>query len=187
MTEQVTAAPGAIRVEFVPTVNDQVRAHREIVRSGGWSQVGGPLYLAGCAVFLAVQAWLYGWSVLFGNMKLVTFTWVGLLVLQAAVPLLTRWGIVRQRRQNPNLAGPMSLTFSDAGVHVESPLGMARMPWASFVRARETPEMLLFHFSKKAAYFVPRRALRETDEARLRALVASHLGARAELTKPTDG
>lgn len=186
MSSEVTADANAISVAFVPTVDDQVRANREILRRRGWRRVEEYAVLVFGVLFLSSQVWLNGWGVLFGRLVLITIVWMVLVALLLAVPLITRWGFVRQRRQNPHLVGPMSFVFTDSGVHVQSPLGTADMPWSSFVRARETPEMLLLYFAKKTAYFVPRRALREADEARLRALVVTQLGARAELMKPTD-
>jgi hypothetical protein len=60
------------------------------------------------------------------------------------------------------------------------------MPWTSFVRARETPEQILLFFARKTAYFVPRRALREDEERRLKALIGARLGPLAELTNESN-
>ncbi|HET7463023.1 MAG TPA: YcxB family protein [Longimicrobium sp.] len=182
----MTEEPGTLTVAFVPTVDDQVRANREILRRSRWERVLEIALVLFLGRIVVLTVWRFGWRELFGSAMLPAIVLAALLVLTFGMPALVRWSIVRQRRQNPHLVGAITLTFSGAGVHVQSPLGTMDVPWTSFVRARETPELLLLCFARKAAYFVPRRALRETDEARLRALVSAHLGARAELMKPTD-
>jgi hypothetical protein len=107
--------------------------------------------------------------------------------LLLGVPVLRRRALVRHREQHPALYGPVEFTFGADGLRIASALATTDVPWSSLDRAYEANGLFLFRLAGSTAYFVPRRALRENDEPRLRALVAAHLGPRAELTNPTDG
>lgn len=175
--DQVTADPAVVTVTFVPTVDDQVRANREVT-STRWSRffaIAAPVVMG---LMTAQVVLTEGWNALLGTAMVFPIIFCTSLL---TTPII-RLAVARNRRQNPHLVGPHAYTFGEGGVHLESPLGTVNMPWSSFVRARETRGLFLFHFARKAAYFLPRRALRDHDEARLRELVAAHLGARAELT-----
>lgn len=183
----VVEAP--VRVTFVPTTDDLVEASQAAVRTGTtrrrrWVSIGVPLVLS----VLIVDRMQRGDVVV----PAVSDLWLVvplLLVLAAAFgsPLLVRWAVVRQRRQNPHYDGPVTYTFTADGMHAQTPLGVTEMPWSSFVRASETPGLILLYFGYKSAYFVPRRALREDDERRLKTWLAARLGAQARLTNESTG
>jgi len=185
--QTASVAEPPVHVSFVPTIDDLVHASRETVRGGRrrrWKEIALPLLLA---AIIAVQVAQNGIAVLTGSAVFLVIALVLLAVVQLGLPLLVRWAVVRQRRQNPHFDGPVAYTFTAEGVHLQTPLGASDMPWTSFVRARETPEQILLFFGSKSAYFMPRRALRDDDERRLKALLAARLGPLAELTNETTG
>ena len=173
-----------VNVSFVPTIDDLVHASQETARGGRrrrrWMEIGLPVLLVAIIVGQVAQN---GIAALYGRAVSLVAALLLVLAVTFGAPLLVRWAVVRQRRQNPHFDGPVAYTFTADGVRLETPLGVSDMPWASFVRARETPEQILLFFGKNSAYFMPRRALREDDERRLKALLAARLGPLAELTK----
>jgi hypothetical protein len=182
-----SVAEPPVHVTFVPTVDDLVHASVETIRGGRrrlWGETVLPLVLG---AIVAVQVAQGGTGALFGPAAFLVLALLVLLGVRFGFPFLVRLGVVRQRRQNPHFAGPVEYTFTAEGVRLQTPLGASDMPWASFVRARETPEQILLYYGHKTAYFLPRRALREDDGRRLTAMLAARLGPRAELMTPSDG
>jgi len=189
MDETPVTAPDALRVAFVPTVDDQVHSTRATA-SGGFSRGQRVwllllMFLMAVNVFNAIRregaAALRG----FGGLSLV-------ILIMVAVGLvgwrsLLRLALARHARSHRDLYQPVVMTFGRDGLRVESKIATTEVPWSSFTRVQETGELFLLHASDSRAYFVPRRALPERDEPRLRAILRGHLGERAELMQSTDG
>jgi hypothetical protein len=179
----VHGEPGAIHVAFVPTVDDQVRANRAITQAIGWTRFTHAAFPVLMLAYSAlVGVWL-GWGTVFHGFALV-FP-VALLVWALQVPL-GRWTVVRHRRQNPHLLGPCAITLHESGMRVESPNSDWVTMWTGIIRARETRDDYLLFVTRRSAVFLPRRALREADEPRLRELLLRHLAGRVQLKKQTS-
>jgi hypothetical protein len=128
-----------------------------------------------------------GWSVFMQGPGVALLMGAGVLIGLLRAPAMVRATLVRHLKANPQLDQPLTYEFSACGVRVESSISTTEVPWASFVRARETREHFLFYVASSTAYaVVPRRALREADERRLKAVVAARLGPLAELMKESD-
>ena len=170
-------------VSFVPTTEDQYRATREIrlgKRFARAAEIAFPLLIG---INLLMVVYDGGWRAAFRGFALV---FPLALVVWALRPWIARWTIARGRRRNAGMAGPHTITVSAAGVRVDAPTLTLEHAWSGIVQARETPDQFLIYYSADCAYFIPRRALRERDEAPLRALLARSLGGGARL-QPTNG
>jgi hypothetical protein len=159
-------------VTFVPTVEEQYRVWQSIRREKRWRRVMD----VGMPVVFAANAWLTSrysapW----------TAVWMAALAYWLLRPRLWRWQIARNRRSNPVMGGAHTFTVSPAELRLSTPTADIALAWSGIVRARETPDAFLLYASRDWAYFIPRRALREADEGRLRAILAGRLGERAEL------
>src|SRR4051812_34684626 len=103
MIEQTSrVAEPRVHVSFVPTIDDLVHATQETMRGGRrrrrWKEIALPLLLM---AMVAVQVALHGTSVLFGSALPLGVPLLLLLAVWVGAPLLVRWSVVRQRRQNP--------------------------------------------------------------------------------------
>ena len=81
-------------------------------------------------------------------------------------PILTgRLQAWRVQRSDPNVGHPISHTFDDSGLHIGMRTVNAEIKWAGMNKVRETPEMFLFYYSRRMAYFFPKRAVDSPDAA----------------------
>jgi YcxB-like protein len=79
-------------------------------------------------------------------------------------------------KNNINLRKPMHYSFSEDLVVQEMATGRAELQWATFLKVRETKDLLLFFVQKQLAYVVPKRALEsEKDIAAARDLIRRHV------------
>ena len=65
----------------------------------------------------------------------------------------------RVSRSDPNVARPITHTLDDSGLHIRMRTLNAELKWAGMNRVRETPEMFLFYYSRRTAYFLPKRVV----------------------------
>jgi hypothetical protein len=185
MDQAPVVDPGALEVGFIPTVDDQVHAIWEKVKVGRGKRLWVSFLMFVLVANVVSSVWREGVAALRGA---AGYTLV--LVIAVAAGFLRRrqvmrWGLARHARAYPDRYAPVVYTFGADALRLESKFGSTEVPWSSFTQVRETKELFLFGIGS-VDYYVPRRALRETDEARLRTLVAARLGARAELMTPTD-
>jgi hypothetical protein len=96
------------------------------------------------------------------------------------VPWLNRWGLSRQIRANPILAGPRTLTLRQDGLGVETQGGQSLIRWASFLRIAETSLAFLFYYAPGCAHYLPRAAVPVQQLPDLRSFIRSHVAV------PTD-
>lgn len=186
MGQVLMVDPGALEVGFIPTVDDQVHAIGEKVKVGRGKRLWVSFLMFGLVANVVSSVWREGAAALRGQ---AGFTLV--LVIAATAGFLRwrqvmRWSLARYARAYPDRYAPVVYTFGADALRLESKFGSTEVPWGSFTQVRETKELFLFGIGS-VDYYVPRRALRETDEARLRELLTARLGPRAELMKPTDG
>jgi hypothetical protein len=70
----------------------------------------------------------------------------------------------------------MHYSFSEDLVVQEMATGRAELQWATFLKVRETKDLLLFFVQKQLAYVVPKRAFQsEKDIAAARDLIRRHV------------
>ena len=76
------------------------------------------------------------------------------------LPILTgRLQAWRVRRSDPNVAHPITHTLDDSGLHIGMRTLNAELKWAGMNRVHETPDMFLFYYSRRTAYFLPKRVV----------------------------
>jgi hypothetical protein len=76
------------------------------------------------------------------------------------LPILTgRLQAWRLRRSDLNVAHPITHTLDDSGLHIGMRTLNAELKWAGMNRVRETSEMFLFYYSRRTAYFLPKRVV----------------------------
>ena len=70
----------------------------------------------------------------------------------------------RVRRNDPNVAHPITHMLDDSGLHIGMRTLNAELKWAGMNRVRETPETFLFYYSWRTACFLPKRAVGPADD-----------------------
>ena len=185
MREVMAGDPEVVELAFVPTVDDQVRVAREIVPLGRRRWLVA--LLAIIVVNAGAQVWREGPAALLGFAGIALGVAAGAASVLLRPAFLARWAVARHGRKHPAIFLPVEYRFGAGGLRIESEFGTSELPWSSFTRAKEADDHFLFSFTSGQTFFAPRRALREGDEPRLRALLRSHLGTRAELRQSTDG
>ena len=169
--------------EFQIDSAETVRASRAVQRRQRFAWVTWaiwPLLLALAVLYLASgvpwqNLWLLGLVALF------------LLTLQLLTPRIQRRQLRRAYADTPNLRGPQVYQFSDAGLAITGGAATTTLGWDSFVAVAETDEFFLFFYSKRCAYYVPKRAIgKGIYQSALRALLRSQLGSRAAGLRPDE-
>ena len=56
--------------------------------------------------------------------------------------------------------------LNDSGLHIGMRTLNAHLKWSGMHSVRETRTMFLFHYSKRTAYFLPKRAVGSVEEVR---------------------
>ena len=173
MLEAMTAP---LIYEFNIDAAETVRASRAVQRRQRFAWIAWavwPILLALTVLYLATgvpwqKLWLLGPVALF------------ILTVQLLTPRIQRWQLRRAYAETPNLLGPQVYRFSDAGVSITGGAATTTLGWDSFVEAAETDEVFLLFYSKRRAYYVPKRAVgKGIYQSALRALLRAKLGRRA--------
>lgn len=87
-------------------------------------------------------------------------------VLTWRFPTLTgRIHAWRIRRADPNVGHPMTHTFDDSGFRIGMRTGSTELKWAGLNRVRETPDTFLFYYSRRTAYFLPKRLVGNSEDS----------------------
>ena len=121
------------------------------------------------------------------NMWLLGVVAVFLLTLQWLTPWIQRRQSRRAYAETPNLRAPQVYQFSDAGVSITGGAASTTLGWDSFVEVAETDEFFLFFYSKRCAYYVPKRVVgKGIYQSTLRALLRAKLGPRAAGLRPDE-
>jgi hypothetical protein len=169
--------------EFQIDSAETVRASRAVQRRQRFAWIAWaiwPLLLALAALYLATgvpwqDLWLLGLVALF------------LLTLQLVTPWIQRWQLRRAYAETPNLRGSQVYQFSDAGLSITGGAATTTFGWDTFVEAAETDEFFLFFYSKRCAFYVPKRAVgKGIYQSALRALLRAKLGRRAAGLRPDE-
>ena len=187
MSQILTADPDALAISFVPRVDDQVQATRAAIPARPARRWWFIALLLILTVNVVMQIRREGLAALFG---FAGYTVLAMVVGSAAflgAPLVLRRALLRHGRKHPEAYSAVTYTFGADGLRVESKISATELPWSSVTHARETAGLFLLHVAGGRVFFVPRRALRDRGEARLRTLLGARLGPRAELMQPTNG
>jgi hypothetical protein len=170
-----------LRVAFVPTVDDQLEVSRSLVVPVSW-RWRWPWAVAALVMGGAVLE--RGPEILLAPLGVVLAGGLALWGLGPGMRILARRRLVRLGRENPAPYARTTFEFGAEGLRVGSELGTTEVPWMQITRVQETKEIFFFYGADDRVLFLPRRALGEGDEARLRTLLPGYLG--TELTKPVD-
>ena len=144
------------------------------------------------------QSWrLWAFWLLIPLTMIVAFRWpiralgavLGAAIFGGLVALLTpalrRRRVRRAYAATPALAGPQRYEFTDDGLALSNASVSNLVRWSAFVQAAETPEFFLLYYSKRCAYYLPRRIMGpEAQIDALRELLRSRLGDRAAHVAP---
>ena len=98
-------------------------------------------------------------------------------VLTSKFPEITgRLQAWRVGRSDPNVGHPIVHAFGPLGLRVGMRTVDAELKWSGMHKVRETSDMFLFYYSKRLAYYLPKRVV-ETPEvaAELRGWIRGHL------------
>lgn len=88
---------------------------------------------------------------------------VGALVL--AFGKLTGWiHAWRLQRHDPNVAHPLTHTLDESGLHVSMQTASIDLKWTGLHHVRETPDLFMFYYNKRVAYYLPKRILTDREE-----------------------
>jgi hypothetical protein len=80
------------------------------------------------------------------------------------------------KRHDPNVAHPITHSLDESGYHVSTRTTDLDIKWGGVHKVRETPELFMFYYSSRLAYYLPKRALPNPEEvAELRAWVRAQL------------
>ena len=105
---------------------------------------------------------------------------LGLVV--AGLPYIQQWQLSRVYRHTPSLQQEQTHQFSEEGFRVRNPLADTLVRWAAFLEVLETKEVFLLYTSPSMAYFLPKRAIRTSEDlAQLRSFLKTHRGQIAKL------
>jgi hypothetical protein len=111
--------------------------------------------------------------------------WIALGAFYLTMPwLMARTFARRAIRDDPSVRGEQIRTVSPEGLVVRGANLLQRFPWADIVRAVETPEFFLFFYNRRAAHYIPKRALMSADLEALRTLLDSHTSSRKHRAAP---
>lgn len=86
----------------------------------------------------------------------------------AVAAILTPITARRVFRQQRSLQGEMTLSWSEAGLHVQSEYGAFEIPWSHFVRWTEDQHSFLLFESDRLYRVVPKRVLTSDQQQDLR-------------------
>lgn len=89
--------------------------------------------------------------------------------------ILVPFNAKKQYKQHRALKAEMTVTFSDAGIHINSAPGESRLEWLDIHRWKYDKGIYLLYITSRMFHMIPSRAL--TNEAELRDLLVAHVGA----------
>ena len=168
------SAPLTYEFQLDPT--ETVRASRVVQRRQRFAWITWAIWplLAALAGFYLVTGTT--WQ----NLWLLGLVATFLLALQVLGPRFQRWQIRRAYAQTPNLRGPQVYRFTDTGLSITGGAAATTLGWDTFVEVAEVDDFFLFFYSKKCAYYLPKRVVgAEAEQSALRKLLRAKLGPRA--------
>jgi hypothetical protein len=70
----------------------------------------------------------------------------------------------RVHRHDPNVAHPLTHTLDESGIHISMHTVSFDLKWGGLHHVRETPDLFMFYYNKRVAYYLPKRALSGPEE-----------------------
>jgi len=73
------------------------------------------------------------------------------------------------QRQDPQVQHPLTHTFEESGISISTATVETNLKWGGLHKVRETQDLFMFYYSKRIAYYLPKRVLAsplEVDELR---------------------
>ena len=108
--------------------------------------------------------------------------WIALGAFYLSMPwLVARVTARRALRDEPSVRGQQTRIISSAGLEVRGTNYLQQFTWSDIVRTVETPEFFLFFYNRRAAKYLPKRALGEAETEALRDLVRAHAATKHRL------
>lgn len=137
---------------------------REQFSSGAWRVLKwGVVGFVALSALLALALALQGDAA--GAMRLVPWLIPVILLLLFFGRLSGRIRARQVQRHDPNVAHPLTHTLDEQGFHVTSHTAHVDLGWDGLHKVRETPDLFLFYYSARLAYYLPKRALPDAAEA----------------------
>ena len=98
-------------------------------------------------------------------------------VLTSKFPEITGWlQAWRVGRSDPNVGHPFVHTFGPDGLRIGMHTVNAELKWAGMHKVREPADMFLFYYSKRMAYYLPKRVVEPPEvAAQLSQWIRDHL------------
>lgn len=87
----------------------------------------------------------------------------------------------RALRDEPSVRGEQTRIMSSVGLEVRGSNYLPQFTWSDILRTVETPEFFLFFYNRRAAQYIPKRALQEPDVRALRDIVQAHAAGKYRL------
>lgn len=80
------------------------------------------------------------------------------------------------KRHDPNVGHPITHCLDESGYHVATRTTDIDLRWSGLHKVRETPDWFMVYYSRRLAYYLPKRALTNPQEvAELRAWIRAQL------------
>jgi hypothetical protein len=77
---------------------------------------------------------------------------------------------------DPAVRHPISHALEESGLRVITKAAETRLDWSGLHKVRETPHLFMFYYSKRIAYYLPKRVVgRDAAVAALRTLIRGRL------------
>lgn len=101
--------------------------------------------------------------------------WILISAFYLSMPWLTATVFARRAlRDEPSVRDEQTRIVSSVGLEVRGSNYLQQFSWSDIVRTVETPEFFLFFYNRRAAQYIPKRALQEADVRALRDIVQAH-------------
>ncbi len=145
------------------------------LESGWWRALKWTVIcVLAAAVTAAVGSLLLGDPTSAGSLLVL-----GLMVggLTFRFPEMTGWIRAWQvSRLDPAVQHPISHVLEESGLRIITNKADTRLRWEGFEKVRETSDLFMFYYSKRVAFYLPKRVLEgETEVTTVRCLVQERL------------
>lgn len=91
------------------------------------------------------------------------------------------------KRSDPNVAHPITHSLDEAGYHVSTRTTDIDLRWDGLHKVRETPELFMLYYSRRLAYYLPKRVLGSGEVEELRAWIRAQLPPHVEYEEAREG
>lgn len=132
-----------------------------------WIAVGITLLLVLVEVILPHWGEFDAWEIFLTSLPwlLLGVFWIALL------PWSQRRAARKLVKRDPSVRGPQERSVDATGFHSLGNGVRLDVPWHAMARAVETDQFFLFFYNKQCAYYVPKRALSDSQCAEVRTLM----------------